>query len=39
MRRKMKFSVMFSDEKGTKKYKNVKNDVFFDVFVNKNGKT
>ena len=32
-------SVMFFDENGAKKYKNEKNDVFFDVFVNKNGKT
>ena len=32
-------SVMFFDENGAKKYKNEKNDVFFDVFVNKNCKT
>jgi hypothetical protein len=31
-------SVMFFDENGAKKYKNEKNDVFFDVFVNKTAK-
>lgn len=32
-------SVMFFDENGAKKYKNIKNDAFLDDFINKNSKT